>query len=141
MNSGSHGFTIDVAFKIQIFVRFFLWFLFIIFIFLLFLGCIFDISYVYFFVPRYITTYICMPGGCKFFYLMCRCWYRKTKNILENKEEVNSYDSKKIRFEGIPNNMWAQKQIQMKSMKQVYKQNQITAMQSSLMTTRYIIAW
>ena len=43
-------------------------------IFLLFLGCtFFYISYVYFFVPRYITTYICIPGDCKFFCLMCRC--------------------------------------------------------------------
>ena len=27
------------------------------------------------FVPRYITTHISMPGDCKFFCLMCRCWY------------------------------------------------------------------
>ena len=41
MNSGCYGFNIDVAFKIQIFVRFFFDLFFIIFIFLLFLGCIF----------------------------------------------------------------------------------------------------
>ena len=47
MNSGRHGFNIDVAFKIQIFVRFFLRFAFIIFIFLLLLGCIFFICIFY----------------------------------------------------------------------------------------------
>ena len=52
MNSGCHSFNIDVAFKIQIFVHFFLCFVFIIFIFLLFLGCIFFHNlYVYFLLP------------------------------------------------------------------------------------------
>ena len=68
MNSGCHGFNIDVAFKSQIFVHFFLWFVFI-FIFLLFLGCIFLYFICIFFVPRYVTTYICMSGVCNFFCL------------------------------------------------------------------------
>ena len=50
MNSGCHGFNIDVAFKIKIFVHFFLCFVFIIFIFLLFLGCIFFIFYMHIFL-------------------------------------------------------------------------------------------
>ena len=80
MNSGCLGFNIDVAFKIQIFVRiyslicFYYFYLSIIFM-LYFLY----ILYVYCFVPRYITTYICMPGDCKLFCLMWRCWYRKKK--------------------------------------------------------------
>ena len=73
MHSGCHGFDIDVAFKLQIFVNFFLCFGFIIFIFLLFLGCFFYILYAYFFVPRYITTYTCIPSDCNFFVLICRC--------------------------------------------------------------------
>ena len=46
LNSGCHGFNIDVAFKIHIFVNFFLWFVFSIFMFLLFLGCIFFIYFI-----------------------------------------------------------------------------------------------
>ena len=60
MNSGFHGFEINVAFKIQIFVHFFLCLVFVIFMFLLFLGCIFLIFYVYIFLFPGISQNICV---------------------------------------------------------------------------------
>ena len=70
MLSGCHGFSIDNAFKIHIFV------LFVLFLFYFF-KLFFYILYVYLFVPRYITTYICIPGDSKFFRLICRCLEKK----------------------------------------------------------------
>ena len=82
MNSRCHGFNIDVTFKIQMFVHFFLncsYYFYLSFIFRLYF---FYILYVYFFVPSYIPAYVCKPGECKFFCLICRCWYRKKIGLL-----------------------------------------------------------
>ena len=58
------------------FCSFFL-FVSIIFIFLFFLGYFFYIVYIYIYIYifalRCFTTYICIPGDCKFFCLVCRC--------------------------------------------------------------------
>ena len=56
MNSGFHGFDINVVFKIQIFVHFFLCFVFVIFMFLLF----FFKFYVYIFLFSGISQHICV---------------------------------------------------------------------------------
>ena len=50
-----------------IFFFFLFCFVFIIFIFLLFLSNFLYVICIFFFVPRYITIYICIPGDCKFF--------------------------------------------------------------------------
>ena len=60
MLSGRHDFNFDVAFCSFVLFCFYFYF-FIIF------RLFFDIVYVYFLVPRYITTYICILGDCKFF--------------------------------------------------------------------------
>ena len=75
MLSVCNGFNIDIAFKIHIFFLF----LFCFYCFYLFITfrLFFYILYVYFFDSRYITTCICIPGGCKFFRLMCRCYIEK----------------------------------------------------------------
>ena len=77
MNSGCHGFNIDVAFKIQIFVHFFLGYVFCIFIFLLFLGCIFLYFICIFFSSQVYHSiymiYVCVVIVLYFFCLMCRC--------------------------------------------------------------------
>ena len=57
----------------------FLSFYYFLVIFLLYFICIF-------FAPRYITTYISMPGDCKSFCLICRCWYRKKNTLLAQYE-------------------------------------------------------
>ena len=58
MNVGCHVFNGDAAFKIQIFVHFFILFVFIIFMFLSFLGCIFFIFYMYIFLYPDISQHI-----------------------------------------------------------------------------------
>ena len=63
---GCHGFNIDIAFKIHIFVLFTVFLVSIIFIFLLFLGYFFNL--VCTFVPRYITIFICIPDDYKFWW-------------------------------------------------------------------------
>ena len=63
---GCHGFNIDIAFKIHIFVLFTVFLVSIIFILLLFLGYFFNL--VCTFVPRYITIFICIPDDYKFWW-------------------------------------------------------------------------
>ena len=63
--------TLMLHFKFEFFVFFFFVFCFF-YLFIIFM-LLFYTLYVYFFVSRHIATYTCIPGGCKFFCLMCSC--------------------------------------------------------------------
>ena len=103
MNSGCHGLNIDVAFKIQVIVHFFSLICFYYF----YLSIIFRLNFfyilnVYFFVSRYIATYICIRVVANFFVQSVDVNIKKMfkEKIIHKKFETDSSFNRKKRTMG-----------------------------------------